>query len=331
LHAAMKRERLSPEHMAHLVRPLRYDEGEVLRPLTKHPVLWAHSRPATCGMVSEHNPVLAAAMTTSVNTQIISNNASAECSDEYAIKYVTPTMSETNPDSQLHLVSITKLHEMRKYPTKAEDAKEDPLGRAARTFAQKVVNSIVGRTEHTMALMVYACLEHDAYESSDAHAFVYPVNVAKEKQKEFTSVKPVVCRFRPTHVSTNTSVKKSLMKLTKDEDSVEGNATLYRSETINAAGGKSTKHAFVTEAQLYAHRPVEFWEGTSEEFAAIAQVVLKKPSGFGFQFCKESELHNTHVVILRRKQRTPVLGQKLPRFPGNRPKEGETGRMSIEA
>lgn len=319
LHAVIDKERLSDENRIELTRPLVYEEGEVLRPLSKDPVLWMHHRPNSCGMVPEHNPVLAAAMTTSINTQIISNNASAECSDEYAIKYVTPTISETNPDSLLHLVSLTKLHEMRKYPTKAEDVENDPNGRAARTFGMKVVNSVVGRTEHSMALMIYCCLGHDAYESSDTHSFVYPVNVANEKKREFSSVKPAQCRFRPSHVSANTSVQRSFMKMAKEDDNVQGNARLYKSEQTSALGVTKTVHTFVTEAQLYAHRPSETKLYTSEECAGICDVVpLEKPLN-GYRFQKESPLRDTHVMVLRRKQRTPVLGQRLPHFPGNRP------------
>jgi hypothetical protein len=331
LRAVIKKVRLTLADMAVLTRPLKHQEGEFLRPLAKDPVLWAHARPSTCGMVPEHNPVLAAAMVTSVNTQIISNNASAECSDEYAIKYVTPAMSDSHPESQLHLVSITQLHQMRKYPTKADDAKTDPLGRAARTFSQKVVNSVVGRTEHTMALMVFACLGNDSYESSDDHVFVRPVQVAKEKQKEFESCKPATLRFQATHVAPNTGVKQSLTKLQKEDNEDEGSATLFTSP--NPKGVKGKKHVFVTEAQLYAYRPLDFRLYTSEEFKGAAQVseIVAKKGTSGYMFRKGSALFNTHEVKLRRKQRTPVLGQKLPKFPGNKPTEEGPGHMSEAA
>ena len=319
LHAIMEKKPMTDLQRRDLIRSLAYDEGEVIRPLTKDPVLWMHRRPKSSGMVPEHNPVLAAAMTTSINTQIISNNASAECADEYAIKYVTPSMSQTNPDSLLHLVSATKLHEMRKYPTKADDVDDDPNGRAARTFGMKVVNSIVGRTEHTMALMIYCCLGHDAYESSDTHSFVYPVNVGKEKKREFSSVKPDICRFRPTHVSANSSVQKSFMKLAKVDDSVQGNAKLYKSERVSPLGSTTTIHTFVTEAQLYAHRPLGFETYTGDECSGVCDVVPLKTPIVGYRFREESPLHNTHVMVLRRKQRTPVVGQRLPHFPGNKP------------
>ena len=34
---------------------------------------------------------------------------------------------------------------------------------------------------------------------------------------------------------------------------------------------------------------------------------------------KKLRLHKSHVVMLRRLQQTPLPGQKLPKFPGNRP------------
>jgi hypothetical protein len=331
LHAVIQKDEVSIDDVTQLTRPLEHGNGEMVRPLAKHPVLWAHARPESCGMVPEHNPVLAAAMTTSINTQIISNNASAECSDEYAIRYVTPAMSESHPESQLHLVSITQLHQMRKYPTKAEDAKDDPLGRAARTYSQKVVNSVVSRTEHTMPLMVYASIDNDAYESSDEHVFVRPVDVAKEMQKEFASVKPPQCRFRPTHASSNTIAEQSLMKLQKEDSDEQGSATLYTHTVTGEDGVKKTTHTFVTEAQLYAHRPLEFILYTGDELLAATQVCSLPTGGLMYKFSKHSALFATHAVKLRRKQRTPVLGQKLPRFPGNRPTEEGPGRITLAA
>ena len=67
------------------------------------------------------------------------------------------------------------------------------------------------------------------------------------------------------------------------------------------------------------------------EFLAATQVCSLPNNGLKFNFTPQSALFATHAVKLRRKQRTPVLGQKLPRFPGNKPTEEGPGRMTMAA
>ena len=107
--------------------------------------------------------------------------------------------------------------------------------------------------------------------------------------------------------------------MAKEDDNVQGNARLYKSEQTSASGVKKTVHTFVTEAQLYAHRPSMMALYTSSECSGLCDVVPLHNNAKGYKFKKESPLRDTHMMVLRRKQRTPVLGQRLPHFPGNRP------------
>jgi hypothetical protein len=325
-----------------LSRGLCFVKGEFVRPPLKWPIIWIQHRPERDKMVSEHNPIVAAELATSHNNQIASSNAGAENVDEYAISYVTPKNEYRNADSQFHFMCVAALDNMDKYPTKAPDADTDSSCRAARTFGMKVVNSVVGATEFSLPLMCYACLGHDAYESSEEHAYYYPISDVAEMNRCLHGsviVDPVV---------RHTSITARLAALAQRDDAADddvdgkrlnGEGTAYKCVITDAEGKKKTVMTFVTHGRLYATRPLEFVDMVSLELLCVAQVVprtRKAARGEGhmlFEFSEDSPLKETHMMGLRRRQRTAVVAEHIPKFPGNRPGEDSSaeGKAAITA
>ena len=317
------------DYARHISRRLLYQQGEFTRPPLTWPVLWIQHRTERDKLVSEHNPILAAELVTSHNNQVACSNAGAENVDEYAIKYVTPKNEYRNADSQFHFMCVAALDNMDKYPTKASDADTDPECRAARTFGQKVVNSVVGSTEYSLSLMCYACLGHDAYESSEDHAYYYPLSDVAEKNRCVHGASVV---NKPPQ---NSGVAARLRSLSQRKEDVvpdgqrlRGEGTVYNFEARNEKGEKEKMVCFVTHSRLYGTRPLAFGKMLSWEMLCVAQVVPREQSqsrseGGIFEFEDTSPLKNTHVMCLRQHQRTPVIAEHLPKYPGNRPEEGD--------
>ena len=326
--AKMEQREITVADIRALIKPVNYGEGQFVRVPVEDPVLWIENRPVKDALVPEHHPVLAAMFPTSHHNMIVSSNAGAEKIDEYAISYVAPSIVGTEGgDSQVHLWCSTALDNMEEYPTQASDKDDEPNIRAARTLGQKVVNGVTGRTEYSLTLMAYANLGHDAHESSHTHAYSYHVSTSSEYKTEHAKPHHEP-KFQTTNGDTNTSITKRLKKMIGEASPMSSQGGSRRFSVVTEMEGvKKTSHLFVTQAQIYAHRPFEFASHTADDLEATACVVPVTSKADGspkWRFRRESQLYETHVVMLRRLQRTPLPGQTLPRFPGNKPIQATT-------
>lgn len=324
-HGQLKYSAITRDVSLQLSRRLSFAMGEFTRPCMKWPILWISHRSEQDGMVSEHNPILAAEMATSHNNQIASSNAGAENVDEYVISYVTPKNEYRNGDSQFHFMCVAALDNMEKYPTQADDVATDASCRAARTFGMKVVNSVVGSTEFSLPLMCYSCLGHDAYESSEDHMYYYPSkDVTEMKRWEHGNMDGYDPDMpKSNNLITSLAALAQAHPITAAEVTEAGYA--YTHTTLNAKGKKVVVTQFVTHAHMYATRPLDFWAMLSWEMLCVAQVVPRTRKDVGGAGCKAfnlstcNPLKDTHVMVLRRRQKTPVVAEALPKYPGNRP------------
>lgn len=322
--AKLKMRELSDADRTILLLPINYSEGQFVRKPVEDPVLWIDQRPEKDANVPEHHPILASMFPTTHHNKIISNNAGAEKVDEYTITYVAPALAGTGGNSQVHLWCATALDNMEAYPTSAEDKHTEPNIRAARTLGQKVANGVVGRTEYSLVLMAYSNLGHDAHESSDTHVYCHNNSTAAEYEVEHAKEQSA-SKFASASKGNTTSITKRLKKLmgdTGDAGTQGGGSKRFTVNTTTEDGKKTTSFLFLTQAQIFAHRPLEFFMYNPEEFVGCACVVPRTSKAVGsprWEFKKESALQKSHVVMLRRLQQTPLPGQKVPKFPGNRP------------
>ena len=174
----------------------------------------------------------------------------------------------------MHLWCATTLDNMVEHPTEAEDRFTEPNIRAARTMGQKVVNGVSGRVEYSVPLMAYANLGHDAHEASDSHVYTFNVSGANEYQIEHAKPQGKE-RFVWVAGTRTNDVMRRLKKMMGDGDipGASGGARRYGVTSTDSNGKKDETFMFLTQAQVYAHRPAEFEDYTMDDFEACACVV----------------------------------------------------------
>lgn len=132
-------------------------------------------------LLSDSNPVLAAAAGCSTNVQLLVSREEAVQAIWYIIEYMT---KERYDLTTLEPIVLAALRHVRKYPSTAPDALNPTAHRPGRQFLQRIVNAIGSYTQLSLDMAAAHVMGEPAHSSTDPPSWVFWKAAIAHRQRE---------------------------------------------------------------------------------------------------------------------------------------------------